>query len=124
MMKAVLPATAKGVEAVCCQLTANAVTEPAVEGGEHCLRLGKRERQQWQCAGRRHLAEGGPSHKEFERTGAQIGEHLWVGSEPALGKHLEAEFATGLLVDCLGHLDGPPGGRAAGRLVQTQSIVL
>src|SRR6516162_11104160 len=123
-MEAVLPAMAKGVQAICGQLTADAIAERAVERREHGLRFAECEWKKWQCAGRCHLAECRPRHKEFESTRAPIGEHFWVGPEPALGKHLEAKFAAGLPIDRLGHLGGPPSGRAAGRLVQTQPILL
>src|SRR6516162_6763693 len=106
-MEAVLPAMAKGVQAICGQLTADAIAERAVERREHGLRFAECEWKKWQCAGRCHLAECRPRHKEFESTRAQIGEHFWVGPEPALGKHLEAKFAAGLPVDRLG-LSAPP----------------
>ena len=47
----------------------------------------------------------------------QVGEHLRIGAEPALGKDLEAEGAVGVAPDRLRHLGEAARGRARGRLV-------
>ncbi len=123
VVKAVLQAIAERVKAVLREFTADAFAEPAIEGGEHRLRLGECKRQQQQGAARRKFAERGAGDKEFERAGPQIGEHLGVGAEPAFGKHLEPKRAQGLAADRLGHLGQPFLRRAADRLVEAQAII-
>ena len=117
MMKPVLQAVTKGMDAVRHQFGSDLVAERAVERREYRLRITERERQQRQGAGRRQPAEGGAGDKEFEPARAQIGEHLRVGTEPALGKHLEPELPAGFAADRLGHLGHPLAvGLAAGWL--------
>ena len=123
-MKAVLQAMAKRMNPVLRQLAADALAEPAVEGGEHRLRVGEGKRQQRQGAARRQLAEGGARDKEFERAAAQISEHLGIGAEAAFGEHLEPERAQGLAADRLGHLGQPLLRRAADRLVEAETIMI
>jgi hypothetical protein len=117
MVKAVLQAVAESVQTVLRQFAVDLIAERAVEGSEYRFRIAECEGQQRQRAGRRDLAECGSGQKKIERTRSQISKHFRVGTEPALRKHLEAEFATGLLADCLGHLDDPPRCGTAGRLV-------
>ena len=123
MMKPVLQAMAEGMDPVLRQLAADLIAERAVERCEHRLRIEKCEGQQRQCAGRRDLPERRTCHEEFEHAGAHIGEHLGVGSEPALRKHLDEEFPTRIPKDRLRHLGDPFDGRAGARLVEAKAIV-
>ncbi len=82
---------------------------------------GKRQEQR-QSTGWRDPAEERPRQIEFERALSQIGEHLGVRTEAALGKDFDAEGAVGVAQDRLAHLGEAARGRARRRLVGTQAV--